>query len=139
MRNSAITIFGGVPISVIMPPRIEANDKGISESAGLRLAFDAACMSTGISNARAATLFINADNTAASVDMIPICPASFLVPETTKRASNSIAPELDRPRLIINTSAIMTTAEWPKPENAWSVGTTPASNATSNAKNATRS
>jgi len=122
-----------------MPPRIEANDKGISDSAGLLPAFDAACMSTGISNARAATLFINADSTAASVDMMPICAASFLVPDTTNRASSSIAPELDRPRLIISTSAMMTTAEWPNPENAWFDGTTPVSNATSNAKNATRS
>jgi hypothetical protein len=132
-------ILGGVPISVIMPPRIEANDRGINESAGLLLAFVAACMSTGISNARAATLFINADNTAASDDMMPICAASFLVFDTTNRASSSMAPELDRPRLTISTSAIMTTAECPNPENAWSVGITPASNATINAKNATRS
>jgi len=33
-----------MPISVIMPPSMEANDNGISDSAGLRLAFAAAWM-----------------------------------------------------------------------------------------------
>ena len=75
-------------------------------------------MSTGISNANAATLFIIADSTAASDDMIEMCAPSFLVPDTTNLARTSIAPEYDRPLLTMSTSAIMTTAGCPNPENA---------------------
>ena len=70
-------MFGGVPISVIMPPRIEAKDSGIRDSDGLRPAFFAACMSTGISRASAATLFMMAERPAASADMMPMCVASL--------------------------------------------------------------
>ncbi len=65
-------MLGGVPISVIMPPRIEANEIGIRVSAGLRFAFFAAWISIGIRRARAATLFITAERPAASADMTPI-------------------------------------------------------------------
>ena len=58
-------ILGGVPIMVIMPPSIDAKDKGIKVSEGLRLAFAAACRSTGINIASAATLFMTADRIAA--------------------------------------------------------------------------
>ena len=68
-RKVAMTTLGGVPIRVTMPPRIEANDSGISVSAGLRLDFAAACMSTGINSASAATLFITADRAAAMLAM----------------------------------------------------------------------
>ena len=71
-RKVATTTLGGVPISVSMPPRIVAKESGISVAAGLRLAFAAACMSTGMSRASAATLFITADRAAATVDMIPM-------------------------------------------------------------------
>ena len=68
-----MTTLGGVPINVTMPPRIDANESGMRVSAGLRLAFRAACISTGISNASAATLFITALSAAAIVDMTAIC------------------------------------------------------------------
>ena len=64
-------------MSVIMPPRIDANESGIKLSAGLRLAFAAACMSNGISKASAATLFITAESAAAKPAMMPICAPSF--------------------------------------------------------------
>ncbi len=139
LRNSAMTIFGGVPISVIIPPRIDANESAMSESEGLRPLFFAACISRGMSNARAATLFITADRDAASADMMPTCAASLRDASTTYRASSSMTPEFESPRLMISTSAIITVAGCPKPEKACETGTTPVSNAAINAMKATRS
>ena len=65
-------ILGGVPISVIMPPRIDAKDSGINVSAGLRFSLLAACRSTGMRSASAATLFINAESAAETPDISPI-------------------------------------------------------------------
>ena len=48
-----------------MPPRIDAKDSGIRDNDGLRPDFLAACRSSGISNASAATLFMIADSDAA--------------------------------------------------------------------------
>ena len=76
-------ILGGVPIRVIMPPRIEANDSGIKLNATLRFAFFAACISIGINNARAATLFMIADNTAATPDITPMCMNNERPPSIT--------------------------------------------------------
>ena len=132
-------MLGGVPIMVIMPPSIDANDKGMSDKDGLRPAFFAACMSTGIRSASAATLFINADKPAARPAMIVMCVASLRDASTTYLATSSMAPEFDRPRLMMRTSAMMIVAGCPKPENANSFGTKPVSNATSSATNATRS
>ncbi len=50
-----------------------------------------------------------------------------------------MTPELDKPRLTTSTSAMITVAGCPKPENAPETGTTPASTATINATKATRS
>jgi hypothetical protein len=40
------------------------------------LAFDAACISSGINSANAATLFMTAERTAAKPAMIPMCAPS---------------------------------------------------------------
>ena len=138
-RNSAITILGGVPISVIMPPRIDAKDSGISVNDGLLPAFLAACISTGMSKASAATLFIIAESAAARPDMMVICVPSLRDASTTWRATISIAPELESPRLTTRTKAMMTVAGCPKPEKAFAVGTSPVRIATSSATKATRS
>ena len=134
-----MTILGGVPIIVIMPPRMEANDSGISVSDGLRPAFLAAWRSSGISNASAATLFMTADSVAASPDMMPMCAASLRLESMKYLASSSMTPEFDSPRLTTSTSAMITVAGWPKPENAWSAGTSPNRSAASSATKATRS
>ena len=109
-RKLAMMMFGGVPISVIMPPRIDANDSGIRLNRTLRLAFFAACMSIGINSASAATLFITADSIADTPAITLICMNNDRPPSITWRAINSIAPELNRPRLTINTSAMITVA-----------------------------
>ncbi len=66
-----------------MPPSIDAKESGISDIAGLRPALDAACMSSGISSASAATLFITAESAAAREAMIDMWAASFRAPEIT--------------------------------------------------------
>ena len=138
-RNSAMMMLGGVPISVIMPPSIDAKDKGISVSEGLRFAFAAAWMSTGINMARAATLFITADSAAAIPAITAICVCSDTAKRLTCLAISSIAPEFDRPLLTINTNAMMIVAGWPNPEKASCVGTTPIISAAIKATKATRS
>ncbi len=77
LRYSAMTMFGGVPINVIMPPRMDAKDRAMRESDGLRLLFFAAWRSSGISNASAATLFMTADSDAARPAMMPTWAASL--------------------------------------------------------------
>ncbi len=54
-------IFGGVPIMVVMPPRMLPNASGISISAGDRCCFLAVAMATGSIKASAPTLFIKAE------------------------------------------------------------------------------
>ncbi len=103
-------MLGGVPISVTNPPRIEAKESGINVSAGLLALLAAACKSTGINRASVATLFITADNTAETPDMIPICAHRAREASIVLLAISSITPLLVRPRLTIRTSAMMTVA-----------------------------
>ncbi len=131
-------MFGGVPIRVTMPPRIEANEIGIRESAGLRFALRAAWMSSGIRRASAATLFIIVDNAAERVAMMPMCAARPREASSTRRASRSMAPVRDSPRLMIRTSAMITTAGWPNPVKICPFGTTPRTAASTKPPNATR-
>ncbi len=105
-----MTILGGVPISVTMLPKVGAKDNGINVRAGERAAARAACRSTGISNARAATLFIIAESTAARPLITPTCSQSARAPSTSRLATSSTTPALDRPREMINTKAMTTVA-----------------------------
>ena len=118
---------------------MEAKESGISVSAGLRLAFAAACMSTGISNANAATLFMIAESAADTADIRAMCAANGRVADTRNLPSKSIAPEFDSPLLTINTNAMITVAGWPKPPKTSSFGITPPTNATKRAPAATTS
>lgn len=132
-------MLGGVPIRVTIPPRIEAKDSGIRVSAGLRLPLAAASRSSGMSSASAATLFMTAESKAARPDMMPICAKTGRDASITLPAMYSTTPEFDRPRLTIRTRATTTVAGCPKPENAWSAGTTPTISATTRAAKATTS
>ena len=87
-------MFGGVPISVTIPPRIVANDKGIKLSAGDRLLRVAAWMSTGINKASAATLFMKLDIIAPATPIILMCNARLRVESTT-----CFARQLNRARV----------------------------------------
>ena len=86
-------MFGGVPIKVIMPPRIEAKDSGISVSPGFRSVFSDACRSMGMSNASAATLFITADSAAETPAIRPMWRPMLRVPSRSAPAIISMAPE----------------------------------------------
>jgi hypothetical protein len=134
-----MTMLGGVPIIVIMPPRIVAKDSGISEAATARFAFSAASMSRGMSSARAATLLMTAESAAPATAMIPIWAGVDRSSASSRPAIRSTAPEFISPRETISTRAMMTTAGWPKPENASSVGTSPATVPITRAAKATRS
>ena len=87
----------------------------MSVSDTARLALRAASMSSDIKSASAATLLMMADNTAPTIAMMPIWVGKARSGLVTKRAMNSTAPEFINPRETINTSAMMTTAGWPKP------------------------
>ena len=138
-RYCAMTMFGGVPIRVIMPPRMVAKDRGIRERPGERSAFLAASISSGMSNASAATLLMIADRLAPTMAMRPICRDRPLEAEITTPAISSTAPEFISPRETISTRAMIMTAEWPKPEKISSEGTRPRNAPRINAPKAMRS
>ena len=117
--------FGGVPIRVVMPPRIEPKASGISTCPGASLRLRAICNATGISNASAPTLFMKPDSNAASPVSAAIESIGPALSGSATRASASTAPEVCRPRLSTSTQATVITAGWPKPAKACSGATTP--------------
>ena len=128
-------IFGGVPIRVARPPRIVPNDKGISTKLGR---FDSE-MATGISSAKAPTLFIKPESKAA----IPVSMAmnSRGRSETLSSglAKRSMTPLSFIAAEIINTKTTVTTAPCENPVNASLDGTMPKTTATTSALSATTS
>ncbi len=86
-------MLGGVPISVIMPPKIEAKDSGMRVSLGLRSALSAACRSIGISKASAATLFMMAESAAETPAITEMCRPILRVLSSKALAMNSMAPD----------------------------------------------
>ena len=138
-RIAAMMIFGGVPISVAMPPRMVAKDSGIRLNPGARPALRAVCISTGISSASAATLFIKAESTAPMPPISPIWLPSVRELSTRVRVIRKTAPERTSPAETISTSATTSVAGWPKPEKASLVGTRPSTTAIISAEKATMS
>ena len=132
-------MLGGVPIRVTSPPRIAPKESGISTTAGERLALRADCSATGIKSPSVPTLFMKADMAAARLDSTPMWLAVAPVAGRTARAIQSVAPVAVSERLRIRIAATVMVAGWPKPANAWSVGTTPATTAAMSARIATTS
>ena len=132
-------MLGGVPIRVISPPRIEPKESGMRSRAAERLALAADCRATGIIRARAPTLFMKADSTAATPDKAATCPWGEAAAGVTARRTKSTAPEAVRARLITSTAATVITAGWPKPAKASPAGTSPAATAAKRASMATMS
>ena len=66
-------MLGGVPIIVIIPPRILAKAKGIRIKLGERPCSLAVFIAMGNNSAKAPTLFIKADNTAATTQRLAMC------------------------------------------------------------------
>ncbi len=132
-------MLGGVPISVAMPPRMVAKLSGISVSPTERPALRAVWISTGISSASAATLFMNAESAPPTTPMIAICAPRLRWAFTSVRVIRNTAPERTSPAETISTSATISVAEWPNPSKACLVSTTPSTTATMSAVKATRS
>ena len=132
-------ILGGVPISVAMPPRMVAKLSGIRLSPGARPALRAVWMSTGISRAKAATLFIKADSTPPTAPIMVICAPKLRELSTSVRVISITAPERTNPAETTKTSATIRVAGWPKPSKAFSVGTTPSTTPSISAPKATMS
>ena len=131
--------FGGVPISVVMPPRIVAKASGISIRPGVVPSRPDIRTASGIRSASAPTLFITDDSPAPSpstADMLPIRPACA---GTTRRARRSIAPEVWSDRLSTSTQATVMTAPFANPSNAPCAGTTPPATPARSAASATMS
>ena len=132
-------MLGGVPISVVMPPRMVAKDSAISVMHGGRPALRAACTSIGIKSASAATLLITAESAAASPPVIAMCRPTGRVSSAVHCVMTPSAPEFSKAREATSTSATITTAGLEKPENAASCGTSPSTTAMSRPPAATRS
>jgi len=109
-RNEAAMMFGGVPISVVMPPSSEANASGMRKTeAGIAFR-RATWMATGMTSASAPMLFMNAESAAT----MPVSAASCTVTPPWSRSSRSpsrsTTPEFCRPRLMTSTAATVITA-----------------------------
>ena len=89
--------LGGVPIRVVMPPRIEPKATGIRMRPGGMPSRFATWMATGMSSARAPTLFMKPDITAARIVSAPIMTVG--PPDRGSRVlvSTSTAPDVCRP------------------------------------------
>ena len=115
---SEIIIFGGVPIAVFIPPKIQANAKGIKNIEACHSIFWHIFRVIGNKIANAPILFINEERIAAinkrqtknwnSVNVL--VPINF--------PTKPVRPEFFKPWLIINTSATVTTAGCANPANA---------------------
>ena len=111
-------MFGGVPISVMVPPSREPNARGISSSEGDRPASLDIQTATGINSASAPTLLINPEQRATTEVSISTCSVGLCPTFPSSLARRSTTPPLTSPWLITRTAATVTTAGWPKPSNS---------------------
>ncbi len=132
-------MLGGVPISVVMPPRSDPKARGMRNSDGDRSWRLARRIATGSRRARAPTFFMKAEQIVTRPVSAVTCRV-FPEPSRDSRSERTPArPELARPRLTTSTAATGTTAGLPNPENARPAGIIPAAVRTSSAARATRS
>ncbi|MCZ7623947.1 MAG: hypothetical protein M5U24_16000 [Candidatus Kuenenia sp.] len=136
-RYAAMIIFGGVPINVSVPPNNDPKASGISRNEGERPPRRDIHMATGMSSAKAPTLFINPELRATIPVRVATWIMGWLPTRVNWRASESTTPALSKPRLSTRTAATVMTAGCPKPANTWLGGTSPATATTSRATSAT--
>ena len=110
-------IFGGVPIIVIIPPKILAKARGMRMILGDRFCLTDVFSATGSMSANAPTLFIMAENMEATLLKLEIWATLYFEKGIIFRAMRSTTPELLSARLIISTAATVITAGCPKPMN----------------------
>jgi len=128
-----------VPISVVVPPRIDAKASGIKTLPGGMPSRAASDMATGISSASAPTLFMKPESSAASPVSAAMDSVGPLAAGSTMRANTSTAPERCKPWLSTSTHATVMTAGWPNPVKATFGATSPRTTQASNAPTATMS
>lgn len=109
-RKPEMIRLGGVPIRVVVPPRMEAKASGISSLPGGSARRPAICTATGINSASAPTLFMKADSTAASTHSAAMLSVGPAPPGSTRRVRASTAPVRCKPLLSTSTQATVTTA-----------------------------
>lgn len=126
-RKAETIRFGGVPTSVVMPPRMVPKASGISTCPGASPMRPASCTATGISSAIAPTLFMKPESRAPSPVRAARLAARPASAGSTLRASASTAPEACKAALSTSTAATVITAGWPKPAKAASGATSPQS------------
>jgi hypothetical protein len=105
-----MTMLGGVPISVIMPPKMVAKDSGISVSETARLALAGNVHIERHQQRQRGDIVDDGRQRRATTAMMPIWTGTARSGATMKAGDRSTAPELTRPRETISTSAMMTTA-----------------------------
>ncbi len=138
-RKPATMRLGGVPISVVMPPRMVPKASGISTWPGGSFRRCASLMATGISRAMAPTLFMKADSSAPTPISAARLSTGPALSGRARRASTSTAPEVCSARLMMSMQATVITAGWPKPWKACAGSTSPVRTQASSALTATRS
>jgi hypothetical protein len=139
-RSCAATMFGGVPTSVVVPPRIAPNASGMNRRDGSRPARPAIVATAGIITAVAAMLFMNADSPPATSIRTAIRRVSlFPTMRWTRPAIMSATPVSSRAAPTMNTESMVMTAGDENPVNA-SLGVRyPPKMRTSRPRNAVRS
>ena len=138
-RSPETMRLGGVPIRVVVPPRMEPKASGISALPGGRFSRAEICRATGISSASAPTLFMKADRNAATAVSEKMASVGPALAGSTWRVSTSTAPEDCRPWLNISTQATVITAGCANPAKAPAYGTNPVNTQASSAPSATMS
>ena len=114
-RKFEMMTLGGVPIRVVMPPRRDANARGMRKS-------DAGCLplldtltATGMRRLTAPMLFMNAERNADRPESEPIRRLAYSGMREIQPAIESTMPEFCSARLSTRTAATVTTAGCPKP------------------------
>ncbi len=97
LRKPEIIRFGGVPISVVVPPSMEPKARGMRTFPGGMSFLSAICSPTGIRRARAPTLFINPERSAPRVVMAIILTPGPAESGRTLSARKFTAPVICKP------------------------------------------
>ncbi len=138
-RKPEMIRLGGVPIRVVVPPRMEPKARGMRTWPGARPRRPATWIATGIKRASAPTLFMNPESTAARAARAAMLSVGPALAGSTVLVSTSTAPEICRPRLSTSTQATVTTAGWPNPAKASAGATSPERTQATSAPTATMS
>ena len=132
-------MFGGVPIRVISPPRMHANESGIRIALALCPALAAERSATGMRSPSVPTLFMKPETAAPVPESTAVYRRGASSTGATRRARSSVVPATASARPMTRTRATVTVAGWPKPSKAPAAGTRSSTTATRSAPKATTS